>query len=78
MALNHEEMIVAAKLMQIKGYGGQEVADILGITLDLVHKYWRMASPVPLDKIPAAVLGPPIPKPPWITRDFVRGYTQMS
>jgi hypothetical protein len=72
IALNRGELIVAAKVMQQKGYDGPAIADILGISLDLVQKFWRLLPPVPLDEIPQWVKGGQAVPPPAFSKAMSR------
>lgn len=69
--LTRREKILASHLMRKKGVDAATAAMRLGVKTSLVHKYWKMPEPIPLDEIPDYVVGATIIKA-LITRKDVR------
>lgn len=63
MNLSREEQILAAHLMRAKGFDGRETATRLRISHDLVHKFWGLKPPMPVEDVPTEVIGPLVKKP---------------
>lgn len=75
MRLNRDEQRLAAHLMKIKGIDGISQAYRLGISHDLVGKFWRMPSPIPLEDVDPEMIGNKIPPTHHISRSDVRMMT---
>lgn len=71
MRLSRVEQRLAVHLMKAKGIDGGAQAYRLGITTDLVTKFYRQPPPIDLDEVPERVMGAKINRS-LITREEAR------